>query len=94
MTDDLKLLLVVAAPILFATTIGFAIAWVRARERALRAQLDAKTALEKVERGSVAVIGQAVDSVAIEVERIGEAQRFLTRQLSDRDPEASRSPKQ
>lgn len=34
---------------------------------------------EKVER-----ISQAVDATAIEVERIGESQRFLTRVLSDK----------
>ena len=34
---------------------------------------------EKVER-----ISQAVEATAIEVERIGEAQRFLTRVLSDK----------
>ena len=36
---------------------------------------------EKVER-----IGQAVEATAIEVERIGESQRFLTRVLSDKAP--------
>jgi predicted transcriptional regulator len=36
---------------------------------------------EKVER-----ISQAVEATAIEVERIGESQRFLTRVLSDKAP--------
>jgi hypothetical protein len=37
---------------------------------------------EKVDR-----ISQAVEAVALEVERIGESQRFLTRVLSDKAPE-------
>ena len=32
-------------------------------------------------------VGQAVEAVALEVERIGESQRFLTRVLSDKAPE-------
>lgn len=37
---------------------------------------------EKVDR-----VSQAVEAVALEVERIGESQRFLTRVLSDKTPE-------
>lgn len=37
---------------------------------------------DKVER-----VSQAVEAMAIEVERIGESQRFLTRVLSDKAPE-------
>jgi len=37
---------------------------------------------EKVDRMS-----QAVEAIALEVERIGESQRFLTRVLSDKAPE-------
>ena len=37
---------------------------------------------EKIDR-----VGQAVEAVALEVERIGESQRFLTRVLSDKAPE-------
>lgn len=37
---------------------------------------------DKVER-----VSQAVEAMAIEVERIGESQRFLTRVLSDKTPE-------
>ena len=37
---------------------------------------------EKIDR-----MGQAVEAVALEVERIGESQRFLTRVLSDKAPE-------
>jgi hypothetical protein len=37
---------------------------------------------EKIDR-----LGQAVEATALEVERIGESQRFLTRVLSDKAPE-------
>lgn len=37
---------------------------------------------DKVDR-----VGQAVEAIALEVERIGESQRFLTRVLSDKAPE-------
>ncbi len=42
---------------------------------------------EKVDR-----ISQAVEATAIEVERIGESQRFLTRVLGDRQPAALQRP--
>lgn len=37
-------------------------------------------------------LDQAVDSIAVEVERIGEGQRFVTRVLADRPPEAIALP--
>jgi len=37
-------------------------------------------------------LDQAVDSIAVEVERIGEGQRFVTRLLSERAPEAIALP--
>ena len=80
---DLELLLFLATSTLFVSNVGFAIAWVRARERALRAQLDgvrpqatAADPSEKLER--------AVDAIALEVERISEGQRFVTRLLAER----------
>lgn len=38
-------------------------------------------------------LDQAVDSIAVEVERIGEGQRFVTRVLADRAPEPIALPK-
>ena len=37
-------------------------------------------------------LDQAVDSIAVEVERIGEGQRFVTRVLAERPPEAMALP--
>jgi hypothetical protein len=67
---------------LFATSIGFAFAWLRARERYTRAEaflegLRASNPLQN--QGS----SPAIDAIAMEVERIGEGQRFLTKVLSD-----------
>ena len=69
---------------LFVTTVGFAIAWIRARERTLQVQIDRwrpvagppDVAHEKLER--------AVDAIALEVERISEGQRFVTKLLAER----------
>jgi len=66
---------------LFATSITFAVLWVRARERAVRAE----ALLEGRSRGSVADgLSPAIDAIAFEVERIGEGQRYLTQVLADR----------
>ncbi|MEX2153344.1 MAG: hypothetical protein WD825_08390 [Gemmatimonadaceae bacterium] len=66
---------------LFATSVTFAVLWVRARERAVRAE----ALLEGRGRGSmVEGLSPAIDAIALEVERIGEGQRYLTQVLSDR----------
>ena len=43
---DLIVTLAWSTGLLFVTSIGFAVAWVRARERALRARLDRVTPAE------------------------------------------------
>jgi hypothetical protein len=63
--------------------------WLAARSRAAKAealvhQLAILPAL-KGERGAVdAQFGQALDAIALEVERISEGQRFTTKLLSER----------
>ena len=65
---------------LFVSSIGFAALWVRARERAARAE----SLLEGLRLGSRAEsMSPAIDAIAEEVERIGEGQRFLTRIMSE-----------
>ena len=63
------------------TTVGFGVAWIRARERAIRAQSQrgvlpegADLRLERIE--------QAVDAIAVEVERLGEGERFRNKLLA------------
>lgn len=70
---------------LLASTIGFAVAWVRARERALRAQAAARPVPDPHE-ASVQRVEDAVAAMALEVERIGEHQRYLTKVLAEDAP--------
>ena len=54
--------------------------WVRSRPHGASFDFDSSPRLQRME--------QAIESIAIEVERIGEAQRFTTKLLSERQPEA------
>lgn len=73
-------LLILMSGGLLTTTIGFAALWVRARERATRAE----SLLEGMRLGGrVDSTSPALDAIAEEVERIGEGQRFLTRIMSE-----------
>ena len=74
-------LLILASGGLFSTTVTFAALWIRARERAVRAE----SLLDGVRMGTARsdTTGPALDAIAEEVERIGEGQRFLTRVMSE-----------
>lgn len=68
--------------------VGFVAAWVGAQFGSRRAAREAaREALQEgglgVER-SLAALVQAVDSIALEVERLSEGQRFTARLLSER----------
>jgi len=65
---------------LFLSSVGFAGLWIRARERATRAE----SLLEGIRMGTREdSTSPALDAIAEEVERIGEGQRFLTRIMSE-----------
>ena len=65
---------------LFSTTVGFAALWIRARDRATRAE----SLLEGMRySGRADSMSPALDAIAEEVERIGEGQRFITRIMSE-----------
>jgi hypothetical protein len=66
---------------LFVSMVGFAVAWMRARERAIRAEAKARPVEESSTR--LERLQQSVDSIAIEVERVAEAQRFSARLLAE-----------
>jgi hypothetical protein len=71
-----------------AAVIGFAGAWVGAQFGARRAaRLAAEEVLSRgglsVDRSLTALV-QAVDSIALEVERLSEGQRFTARLMSER----------
>jgi hypothetical protein len=67
---------------LFATTVTFIALWIRARERAIRASVDAKRQADP--QSDIDRLVNAVDAIAVEVERISEAQRFTTKVLVER----------
>src|SRR3954463_12879948 len=82
-------LLIISSGGFLATTLVFAALWVRAREQAIRAQLDRHRGDERSPEFEHLV--NAVDAIAVEVERISEAQRFTAKVLTER--EGSAAPK-
>lgn len=75
--------LVIASGVFAASTFGFAVAWIRARERAIRAEERAAPAPgggdARYDR-----LEHAVEAIAVEVERMAEGQRFVSRLLTER----------
>jgi hypothetical protein len=80
---DLAEFFMMATGILLTTTIVFAVAWVRARERALRARIE-QSPSAAVGDTRLDQLTMAVDTIAIELERVAEGQRFVTKLLADR----------
>jgi len=80
----------VSTCVLLGTTLLGVFAWVRARERALRAEAKLDALLEAARNGPNH-LQAAVDAIAIEVERVSEGQRFVTKLLADREPAPSRA---
>ena len=68
---------------LFVTTVGFAWAWVIARGRAIRAEALLEGSRQAQSPQSLG-LANTMESMALEIERIGESQRFLTKVLADR----------
>ena len=86
---DIAELLFLASCGLFTTTVAFAALWIRARERATRAE----SLLEGIRMGGRGEsTSPALDAIAEEVERIGEGQRFITRIMSEHGRIAPRTP--
>ena len=91
--NHMRDLMVLALGGLFTTSVAFAALWMKARERAVRAE----SLLEGARLGTTRTdsSGIALDAIAEEVERIGEGQRFLTRVMSEQANRAalpSRAP--
>ncbi|HEX2781519.1 MAG TPA: hypothetical protein VHM30_18590 [Gemmatimonadaceae bacterium] len=82
--DFLALLGMVSTPL----ALGFGIAWWTARrELELRQQLMRPMVERPLDRGGAGDAGRlenAVDAIALEVERIAEGQRFVTKLLAER----------
>lgn len=95
--NDLIILLMMSTSGLFVTSAVFLTAWLRARERAIRAELGAPRQPRIPAEREDSRLNQAVEAMAMELERVGEGQRFLTRLLADRvaaeaNRDARRSP--
>jgi len=89
--QDLVVLLMASSAGLLVTTIGFAIAWIRARERLLRLRAEQRAPAD-VTLANAERLEQALSSVALEVERIGEHQRFLTKMLAEPESQSTEPP--
>ena len=83
-SHDLAIFFMLSTGGLFATSLLFAVAWIRTRERAYRAELALRDAPSRIDADAITQLQRTVDAVALEVERVGEAQRFVTRLLSER----------
>lgn len=79
--DDLVVLLTFSSIFLFVATITFATLWVRARERVLR---HLPKALTETPNDRIEHLVNAVETMAVEVERISEAQRFTAQVMAKR----------
>ncbi|HEY9226183.1 MAG TPA: hypothetical protein VIP11_06020 [Gemmatimonadaceae bacterium] len=87
---ELIVLLGFSNVVLFSTTLVFVGLWIRARERAIRASVDSERKVESKEPDLEHLVN-AVDAIAVEVERISEAQRFTAKVLVERvDPSAAK----
>ena len=74
----------------FAMVATIAVGFPLARAFARRMEHGSKTKLAPEVASRLERIEQAVDAIAIEVERISEGQRFTTKLLTERAGEASR----
>jgi hypothetical protein len=81
--QDLAFLMMVASGALFTTTIIFSVLWLRTRERAIRLTLTSR-ADHEAPAAEIEHLVHAVDAIAVEVERISEAQRFTAQVLAER----------
>jgi hypothetical protein len=81
--DLAMILMMLASGGFFTTTIIFSILWLRARERALRLTLTSRAGHE-APAAEIEHLVHAVDAIAVEVERISEAQRFTAQVLAER----------
>ena len=74
-------ILTIAIVVLANTTVFSVIAWIKARERAIRAEnkhLSLDRAEQRLDR-----IEQSIEAIALDVERIAETERFASKLLAD-----------
>jgi hypothetical protein len=81
---------VVPAVFLIPSLVLFARMWFRHKER--MANLTGATSSNPVVEARLARIEEAVEAIALEVERMGEGQRFVTKLLADRAAQSLPEP--
>jgi hypothetical protein len=89
--DNLVVIADIVIGVLFTSTVGFAIAWARTRERALRAELALRMMPSTAET-QLGQLQESVEAMSLELERIGEAERFNARLLAERAPASAGVP--
>jgi hypothetical protein len=77
---------IIAAPIVLLAVAGLGYARMAFRHREKMASLGSSPATNPVLEARLARIEEAVETIAIEVERMGEGQRFVTKLLAERSP--------
>ena len=77
--------IVVPAVFLIPSLVVFARMWFRHKER--MASITGVSGVNPLIEARLARIEEAVDSIAVEVERMGEGQRFVTKLLAERASE-------
>ena len=93
MDMDIIVIADIVIGVLFTSTLGFAIAWARTRERALRAELAQRMMPSTAEK-QLGQLQEAVEAMSLELERIGEAERFTARLLAERAQASPSVPNQ
>ena len=91
MNMDIIVVADIAIGVLFTSTVGFAIAWARTRERALRAELAQRMMPSTAEK-QLGQLQESMEAISLELERIGEAERFTVRLLAERVPASGGPP--
>src|SRR5215207_4330519 len=91
MNMDIIVVADIAIGVLFTSTVGFAIAWARTRERALRAELAQRMMPSTAEK-QLGQLQESMEAISLELERIGEAERFTVRLLAERVPASGGMP--
>jgi hypothetical protein len=84
-------LLVIAFAGLTTTTVVTVVAWIRARERAIRAESAAQHGLPGAADQRLARIETAIEAMAVEIERISEAERYAVKLLAERKEQDARA---
>ena len=78
--------LALSVVVLLGSSIGFGVAWIRARDRARRAEHE--LAQSGAGARGVERLEAAIEGIAVEVERIAEAGRFQSQLLAQRSDAA------